>query len=80
MVDFMQIFAYYRTRLDLKAGGSAEDEVLAHLGEGVLDSLADGLDIPRPQALERLHRAGIEPGLRPQALAIPDWVRLFRTN
>ena len=44
------------------------------------NSLADGLDIPRPQALERLHRAGIEPGLRPQALAIPDWVRLFRTN
>jgi len=44
------------------------------------NSLADGLGIPRTQAAERLHSARIEPGLRPQALAIADWVRLFRTT
>jgi 16S rRNA (adenine1518-N6/adenine1519-N6)-dimethyltransferase len=42
------------------------------------NSLADGLDLTRGEAVERLARAGIEPGLRPQALAVADWVRLFR--
>jgi 16S rRNA (adenine1518-N6/adenine1519-N6)-dimethyltransferase len=43
------------------------------------NSLADGLGVARAQAIERLERASIDPGLRPQALALDDWVRLFRT-
>jgi 16S rRNA (adenine1518-N6/adenine1519-N6)-dimethyltransferase len=42
------------------------------------NSLADGLDITRGEAIDRLARAAIEPGLRPQALSVADWVRLFR--
>jgi 16S rRNA (adenine1518-N6/adenine1519-N6)-dimethyltransferase len=43
------------------------------------NSLADGLHCPKEQALERISRAGIDPGARPQALSVDDWVRLFRT-
>lgn len=43
------------------------------------NSLADGLGIPRAEALERLERAAIDARLRPQALAPADWVRLYRT-
>jgi 16S rRNA (adenine1518-N6/adenine1519-N6)-dimethyltransferase len=43
------------------------------------NSLADGLALPKGTATERLERAEIDPKLRPQALALSDWVRLFRT-
>jgi 16S rRNA (adenine1518-N6/adenine1519-N6)-dimethyltransferase len=43
------------------------------------NSLADGLGVPRAQAVERLERTGIDPVLRPQALTLDDWVRLYRT-
>ena len=43
------------------------------------NSLADGLDAPKQQATDRLARAGIDPSVRPQALTLADWVRLFRT-
>jgi 16S rRNA (adenine1518-N6/adenine1519-N6)-dimethyltransferase len=43
----------------------------------VANSLADGLQVTRDEALEKLARVGIEPGLRPQALQLGDWARLF---
>jgi 16S rRNA (adenine1518-N6/adenine1519-N6)-dimethyltransferase len=42
------------------------------------NSLSEGLGVPRMKALERLAQAGIDPSLRPQVLAVEDWVRLFR--
>ena len=42
------------------------------------NSLADGLGGPRQVALELLERADIDPSLRPEALAVDQWVRLFR--
>jgi 16S rRNA (adenine1518-N6/adenine1519-N6)-dimethyltransferase len=42
------------------------------------NSLSEGLNVGRDQAVGLLTRAGIQPGLRPQALAVADWVRLFR--
>jgi 16S rRNA (adenine1518-N6/adenine1519-N6)-dimethyltransferase len=42
------------------------------------NSLADGLGIPKPEAIQRLAAAGIDPSKRPEALALEDWVRLFR--
>jgi 16S rRNA (adenine1518-N6/adenine1519-N6)-dimethyltransferase len=45
----------------------------------LLNSLAEGLGSPKPAAEELLTRAGIEPSLRPQALAVADWVRLYRS-
>ena len=44
------------------------------------NSLADGLNLSRAEASDRLRRAAIDPGLRPQALAPADWVRLFETE
>jgi 16S rRNA (adenine1518-N6/adenine1519-N6)-dimethyltransferase len=41
------------------------------------NSLADGLGVPRPEAIQRLEAAGIDASLRPQALRVDDWVRLF---
>ena len=46
----------------------------------LVNSLSDGLNIPRIEAAQRLREASIDPGLRPQALAIADWVRLFETQ
>jgi len=43
------------------------------------NSLADGLNSRKEETIERLSRAGIDPSTRPQALAVDDWVRLFRT-
>jgi 16S rRNA (adenine1518-N6/adenine1519-N6)-dimethyltransferase len=43
------------------------------------NSLSDGLTVTRAEATDRLSRASIDPGRRPQALAVADWVRLFRT-
>lgn len=43
------------------------------------NSLSDGLNSGKEQVIERLARARIDPNARPQALAIEDWVRLFRT-
>jgi 16S rRNA (adenine1518-N6/adenine1519-N6)-dimethyltransferase len=44
------------------------------------NSLAAGLDQPKPGTIERLRSVGIDPGLRPQHLAVADWVRLFRAH
>jgi 16S rRNA (adenine1518-N6/adenine1519-N6)-dimethyltransferase len=43
------------------------------------NSLSEGLEAPKSSALALLHRAGIEPGRRPQELAVAEWVQLFRT-
>jgi 16S rRNA (adenine1518-N6/adenine1519-N6)-dimethyltransferase len=42
------------------------------------NSLAEGLAIPKEVAIARLTTVGIDPTLRPQALAVADWVRLYR--
>ena len=42
------------------------------------NSFADGLGLPKLEAVERLAMAQIDPSLRPQALSVDDWVRLFR--
>jgi 16S rRNA (adenine1518-N6/adenine1519-N6)-dimethyltransferase len=44
------------------------------------NSLADGLHVTREQAVRRLEAARIDPGLRPQALAVDNWVRLFQAE
>jgi 16S rRNA (adenine1518-N6/adenine1519-N6)-dimethyltransferase len=44
------------------------------------NSLAEGLGIPRPAAIEQLGRAQVDPALRPQALRVEDWIRLFRAS
>ncbi|HET6319720.1 MAG TPA: rRNA adenine N-6-methyltransferase family protein, partial [Chloroflexota bacterium] len=41
------------------------------------NSLANGLGITKPEAVEILKQAGIGPNVRPQDVAIQDWVRLF---
>jgi 16S rRNA (adenine1518-N6/adenine1519-N6)-dimethyltransferase len=43
------------------------------------NSLADGLSTSRKETSDRLGRANIDPGVRPQTLGVADWVRLFRT-
>jgi 16S rRNA (adenine1518-N6/adenine1519-N6)-dimethyltransferase len=63
----------------------SEFTALVHAGfkqprKTLANSLADGLATTRTEALQRLQRAGIDPGLRPQALAIADWVHLFQTR
>jgi 16S rRNA (adenine1518-N6/adenine1519-N6)-dimethyltransferase len=62
----------------------AEFTTLLHAGfkqprKTLANSLSDGLNLTRAEANERLTRAGIDAGLRPQALTVDDWVRLFRT-
>jgi 16S rRNA (adenine1518-N6/adenine1519-N6)-dimethyltransferase len=42
------------------------------------NSLADGLGVSKEAATELLATAGIDPSVRPQALPIEAWVRLFR--
>ena len=44
------------------------------------NSMADGLAVPRDEALRRLGMAQIDPGLRAQVLSVDDWVRLFRAT
>jgi len=44
------------------------------------NSLADGLGIPKHAAIALLTKAGIDASLRPQDLAIANWVRLFRNG
>jgi 16S rRNA (adenine1518-N6/adenine1519-N6)-dimethyltransferase len=41
------------------------------------NSLAQGLDWPKARAALVLTAAGIDPALRPQALSIQDWYRVF---
>jgi 16S rRNA (adenine1518-N6/adenine1519-N6)-dimethyltransferase len=43
------------------------------------NSLSDGVGVTRAEAFHRLTRANLNPGLRPQALRVADWVRLFRS-
>lgn len=44
------------------------------------NSLADGLQIPKTDAMSRLESVGIDPQQRPQQLALEDWLRLFSKN
>jgi 16S rRNA (adenine1518-N6/adenine1519-N6)-dimethyltransferase len=44
------------------------------------NSLSDGLKIAKPAATELLANATIDPAKRPEALAVEDWVRLFRCS
>jgi 16S rRNA (adenine1518-N6/adenine1519-N6)-dimethyltransferase len=44
------------------------------------NSLADGLGVAKPAALELLRRTGIEPVRRPQQLTIDEWLRLFEAR
>jgi len=44
------------------------------------NSLAEGLGAPKEAAIKLLATAGIDPSLRPQALAVADWVRLYRSQ
>lgn len=44
------------------------------------NSLADGLGAPRAEAAAKLEEARLDPSLRPQALSVADWVRLFRSD
>jgi 16S rRNA (adenine1518-N6/adenine1519-N6)-dimethyltransferase len=44
------------------------------------NSLSDGLGMSKPEAIARLDKASIDPGVRPQSLSIHDWARLFRTT
>jgi 16S rRNA (adenine1518-N6/adenine1519-N6)-dimethyltransferase len=46
----------------------------------VVNSLAEGLRSPKEVALNLLASAEIDPSLRPQALALEDWVRLYRST
>jgi 16S rRNA (adenine1518-N6/adenine1519-N6)-dimethyltransferase len=43
----------------------------------IANSLAEGLGVEKPQALELLAKAEIEPTRRPQTLSVAEWVRLF---
>lgn len=43
------------------------------------NSLAEGLNTPKELATQRLQRAAVDPSLRPEALELTDWVRLFKT-
>ncbi|HYU19311.1 MAG TPA: 16S rRNA (adenine(1518)-N(6)/adenine(1519)-N(6))-dimethyltransferase RsmA [Chloroflexota bacterium] len=44
------------------------------------NSLAQGLGIPKPEAIAVLARAGIRPSRRPQELTLEEWSALFRAN
>ena len=44
----------------------------------IANSFADGLGVSKAEASQRLEHADIDPKLRPEALQIVDWVRLFR--
>jgi 16S rRNA (adenine1518-N6/adenine1519-N6)-dimethyltransferase len=44
------------------------------------NSLSDGLGVTRGEAVDRLASADLDSSLRPQALSVADWVRLFRTE
>jgi len=60
-------------------------EAFVHAGfkqprKQLANSLADGLQVPKPQALELLEKAGIEPSRRPQELTIGEWVHLFEAT
>ncbi len=60
-----------------------EFNALLHAGfkqprKTLANSFSDGLCIPRLEAEARLRTAGIDPRVRPQQLALEDWVRLFR--
>jgi 16S rRNA (adenine1518-N6/adenine1519-N6)-dimethyltransferase len=46
----------------------------------LVNSLAEGLGVPKQVASELLAQADIDPSLRPQDLAVADWVRLFRSS
>ncbi len=46
----------------------------------LVNSLAEGLGAAKPAALELLKSADIDPGQRPQDLAVADWVRLYRST
>jgi 16S rRNA (adenine1518-N6/adenine1519-N6)-dimethyltransferase len=44
------------------------------------NSLAEGLGIAKEAAIDLLQTAGVDPALRPQALTVTDWVRLYQKH
>jgi 16S rRNA (adenine1518-N6/adenine1519-N6)-dimethyltransferase len=44
------------------------------------NSLAEGLEVDKPRAIELLRASGIEPMRRPQELSIAEWIRLFEAQ
>jgi 16S rRNA (adenine1518-N6/adenine1519-N6)-dimethyltransferase len=44
------------------------------------NSLAEGLELEKPRAVELLLASGIDPMRRPQELSIAEWVRLFEAQ
>lgn len=44
------------------------------------NSLAQGLAVEKSAAVSLLSRAAIDPGRRPQAIGVDEWVRLFRMS
>lgn len=44
----------------------------------ILNSLAQGLKLPKPEVLEMLDKAGIEPRRRAETLSIEEWARLWQ--
>lgn len=57
----------------VKAGFSARRKTLSN-------SLSGGLRLSKEETAMLLDRAGIDPGLRAQALTLEDWERLYRTS
>ncbi len=44
------------------------------------NSMAEGLGWPKEDAVRLLETAGVDPSLRPQVLAVADWVRVYRST
>lgn len=56
----------------VKAGFSSRRKTL-------INSLSGGLRISKTEAGNLLERAGVEPGLRPQSLSLPQWHTLYQS-
>jgi len=46
----------------------------------IVNSLANGLDLPKPDVREMLDSAGIDPRRRAESLSLEDWERLWRAD
>ncbi len=46
----------------------------------IVNSLANGLDLPKPVIIDMLTSAGIDPRRRAETLSLEDWERLWRTD
>ena len=71
--------------LPIPRGGDPDFTKLVQAGfkqprKKLANSLAEGLGAPKEVATALLLAVGIDPSLRPQALAVADWVRLYRSH